>query len=118
MADLINSLSFSHFKVPLPEVLEDARHGDHTHFELITTTVNLSSGVSGTGYTYTGGRGGSSIFTMIKDDLAPALKGKDGEEFQNIAIFLERQSQMVCHSFTQKNVVILMEGITFFSQRQ
>lgn len=45
------------FKVPLAEVLVDAKHGDHSHFELITTTITLENGETGTGYTYTGGKG-------------------------------------------------------------
>ena len=39
------------FAVPLAEVLVDAKHGSHTHFELITVTVTLDDGREGTGYT-------------------------------------------------------------------
>ena len=46
------------FRVPLSEVLVDAKHGSHSHFELITVTIRDSDGGEGTGYTYTGGRGG------------------------------------------------------------
>lgn len=65
------------FRVPLAEVLTDAKHGDHTHFELITATVRLDDGREGTGYTYTGGKGGSAILAMIRDDLAPFLLGRE-----------------------------------------
>ncbi len=65
------------FTVPLAEVLSDAKHGDHTHFELITATVHLSDGSEGTGYTYTGGKGGHAILAMIEHDLAPFLIGQD-----------------------------------------
>lgn len=64
------------FHVPLDEVLVDAKHGDHTHFELITVTVTLENGKSGTGYSYTGGKGGAAILAMIRYDLAPMLRGK------------------------------------------
>ena len=64
------------FKLPLKEVLSDAMHGDHTHFELITVTVKLDNGALGTGYTYTGGRGGRAILAMIEYDLIPFLIGK------------------------------------------
>ena len=37
------------YAVPLPEVLSDAKHGDHTHFELITTTVTLDDGTTASG---------------------------------------------------------------------
>lgn len=65
------------FDVPLAEVLTDAKHGDHTHFELVCATVRLADGSSGTGYTYTGGKGGRAIAAMIEHDLAPFLIGKD-----------------------------------------
>jgi len=72
------------FNVPLAEVLTDAKHGDHTHFELITTTITLEDGSEGTGYTYTGGKGGQSIKAMIEHDLAPFIIGKDGTEIESL----------------------------------
>lgn len=66
------------FRVPLDEVLVDAMHGDHTHFELVTATVRLADGSEGMGYTYTGGRGGHAILALIEHDLAPFLIGRDG----------------------------------------
>ncbi|RLJ40983.1 L-alanine-DL-glutamate epimerase-like enolase superfamily enzyme [Litoreibacter meonggei] len=65
------------FRIPLSEVLSDAKHGDHTHFELITATITLDDGSTGTGYTYTGGWGGHAIVAMIQHDLSPYLLGKD-----------------------------------------
>lgn len=72
------------FDVPLAEVLSDAKHGDHTHFELITATVSLSDGSQGTGYTYTGGKGGRAIAAMIEHDLAPFLIGKDATDVESL----------------------------------
>ena len=77
------------YAVPLPEVLCDAKHGDHTHFELVTVTVALENGCRGTGYTYTGGKGGRAIHAMVKYDLAPALIGKDGSDIEEIYDFME-----------------------------
>ncbi len=78
----IQSVDVQLFNVPLDEVLTDAKHGDHTHFELITATVTLSDGSKGTGYTYTGGRGGRAIEALIKHDLAPFIIGKDGSQVE------------------------------------
>ena len=78
----ITDIICRHFRIPLAEVLSDAKHGDHTHFELITATVTTSDGLSGTGYTYTGGRGGSAIAAMIRDDLAPLLTGGSALEVE------------------------------------
>jgi len=65
------------FQIPLSEVLSDARHGDHTHFELVTVTITLDDGNVGTGYTYTGGKGGHAIRAMVEHDLSPMLTGQD-----------------------------------------
>ena len=72
------------FTVPLPEVLADAKHGDHTHFELITATIHLNDGTEGTGYTYTGGRGGQAILAMIRQDLVPFLEGRDPRDVETL----------------------------------
>jgi len=77
------------FQVPLPEVLSDAKHGDHFFFELVTTTITLENGLVGTGYTYTGGKGGYAIKAMIEHDLAPAIMGKDGADIDGIYDFME-----------------------------
>ncbi|MCF7352985.1 mandelate racemase/muconate lactonizing enzyme family protein [Vibrio sp. CK2-1] len=77
------------FHVPLAEVLTDAKHGDHTHFELITTTITLEDGSQGTGYTYTGGKGGFAIKAMIDHDLAEVLQGKDACNIEDIFDFME-----------------------------
>ncbi len=75
---IISSVDVQLFHVPLSEVLVDAKHGDHTHFELITATVTLADGAKGTGYCYTGGKGGYAIRAMLEHDLAPMLIGRDG----------------------------------------
>lgn len=72
------------FNVPLDEVLVDAKHGDHTHFQLVTATVTLEDGQSGTGYTYTGGKGGHAIKAMIDHDLAPFLIGQAAEAVEEL----------------------------------
>ncbi|GGB10859.1 mandelate racemase/muconate lactonizing enzyme family protein [Agarivorans gilvus] len=72
------------FKVPLAEILSDAKHGDHDHFELITCTITLEDGSSGTGYTYTGGKGGYAIKAMLDHDLRPMLLGKDASAIEDI----------------------------------
>ncbi len=82
MMSRIVDVSAKLFRVPLAEVLSDAKHGDHTHFELITVTVRLEDGSEGTGYTYTGGKGGAAIFAMVRHDLKPFLLGEDAEEVE------------------------------------
>ncbi|WP_371742253.1 mandelate racemase/muconate lactonizing enzyme family protein [Aestuariibacter sp. A3R04] len=78
-ASAIKDVSVNYYLVPLPEVLSDAKHGDHTHFELITCTITCADGTTGTGYTYTGGKGGQAIYSLIKHDLTPFLNQKNAD---------------------------------------
>ena len=80
----ITDVRIRRFEVPLAEVLTDAKHGDHTHFELITATVSTADGFEGTGYTYTGGKGGRAIEAMAAHDLAPFLKGQDDADVEGL----------------------------------
>ena len=78
----IDAIETRLYNVPLAEVLVDAKHGAHTYFELICATVHLSDGSTGTGYSYTGGRGGQSVAAMIRHDLTPFLLGRDGADVE------------------------------------
>ena len=80
----IKSVKARLFQVPLPEVVADAKHGDHTHFDIITTTVELEDGSIGTGYTNTGGRGGHAVRSLIEYDLAPTITGLDGDSPETV----------------------------------
>ncbi len=84
----VSNVEIQLFQVPLPETLSDAKHGDHTHFELITATIRLEDGSEGTGYTYTGGKGGYAIKAMIEHDLAPAILGMDASDVESIYDFM------------------------------
>lgn len=80
----IKSVNNRIYRIPLSEALEDAKHGIHTHFELVTVTIQLEDGSEGTGYTYTGGRGGMSIKAMLDADIKPFLLEKDPTEVELI----------------------------------
>jgi L-alanine-DL-glutamate epimerase-like enolase superfamily enzyme len=89
MSTTISKIQTRLFTVPLPEVMSDAKHGDHYHFELVTVTITLKDGTEGTGYTYTGGKGGHAIKAMIEHDFTSVLTGKDGADIEGIYDFLE-----------------------------
>ncbi|MEP4249874.1 mandelate racemase/muconate lactonizing enzyme family protein [Tateyamaria sp.] len=78
----ITSVTARLFAVPLDEVLVDAKHGDHSHFHLVTATITLEDGRTGTGYTYNGGRGGHATAAMITHDLAPFLIAQDASNVE------------------------------------
>ena len=83
------------FRVPLKEVLSDAIHGDHTHFELVTATVSTGDGATGTGYCYTGGWGGHAIRAMIQHDLSPYLLGRDAGDIEALNAGMNRHIHYV-----------------------
>lgn len=89
METTIKQIDTQLFQVPLKEVLSDAKHGDHFFFELVTVTITLENGLEGTGYTYTGGKGGHAIKAMVEHDLSPALLGKDGAAIEALYDFME-----------------------------
>ena len=76
----IQSVEARLFAVPLAEVLYDAKHGDHTHFELITATIRLDDGTEGTGYTYTGGRVGQAIRRLTNADAVTTTTSDEGSK--------------------------------------
>ena len=73
----IRSVLVEHYNIPLAEVLSDAKHGDHTHFEVVVMHITTSDGYEGIGYTYTGGKGGRAIFSLLRDEIKPFILGKD-----------------------------------------
>ncbi|GAB4225663.1 MAG: mandelate racemase/muconate lactonizing enzyme family protein [Kiloniellaceae bacterium] len=84
----IRAVECALFAIPLAETLSDARHGDHTHFELITVRVACDDGREGTGYCYTGGRGGQAVHAVVVHDLAPVLIGQDAAAVDDLYDFM------------------------------
>jgi L-alanine-DL-glutamate epimerase-like enolase superfamily enzyme len=80
----IADVAADHYRIPLPQVLSDATHGDITHFELVTVRVRSSDGAEGLGYTYTVGAGAAAIRSLITRDLAPGLLGEDEERVEQL----------------------------------
>ena len=84
----IQSIDTDLFQIPLAEVLTDAKHGDHSHFEVITVRIGLSDGREGEGYSYTGGRGGHGVHAVVKHDLAPLLHGREADDVEGLFNFM------------------------------
>jgi L-alanine-DL-glutamate epimerase-like enolase superfamily enzyme len=58
-------------------VLSDATHGEIRAFQLVTVRLRDSDGAEGLGYTYTVGRGGAAVGSLISRDMGPLLIGED-----------------------------------------
>lgn len=78
----IASVEVGFYRIPLPVVLSDSTHGEMSAFELITVRVRDAGGAEGVGYTYTVGKGGGAVASLIARDLAPLLKGRDADRIE------------------------------------
>ncbi|MBT6138759.1 MAG: mandelate racemase/muconate lactonizing enzyme family protein [Rhodospirillaceae bacterium] len=80
----IKCISTDHYRIPLPVVLSDSTHGEISAFELVCVRITDTDGVTGSGYTYTVGRGGAAIHALIERDMAPDLIGRDADRIEAI----------------------------------
>ena len=65
----IASLDVSQYRLPLDPPLTDATHGAMSIFEVIIVDIRTEDGATGSGYTYTAGRAGGAVRSLIEDDF-------------------------------------------------
>ena len=75
----IASLQACAYRLPLPTVLTDSTHGTMLDFELVTARVRDAEGAEGTGYTFTVGRNGRAVLSVLRDEVAEIVAGVDAE---------------------------------------
>jgi L-alanine-DL-glutamate epimerase-like enolase superfamily enzyme len=75
---MIEKIETAYYRLPLA-ASGDAGHGAIDVEELITVKL-YADGLTGHGYAYTIGRGGRAIKSLIDDDLAPMLIGRDAAD--------------------------------------
>ena len=80
----IQSIRADHYKVPLPVVLTDSTHGEMREFDLVAVRIADGDGAEGVGYTYTVGRGGAAIRTLVAHDMAGDLVGADATRIASL----------------------------------
>ncbi|MBD0358900.1 MAG: mandelate racemase/muconate lactonizing enzyme family protein, partial [Rubrobacter sp.] len=78
----IERIETAYYRLPL-EPMGDAGHGAIDTEELITLTLH-AEGLAGHGYSYTIGRGGRAVRTLIDEDLTPLLLGEDAGDIQGL----------------------------------
>lgn len=79
---LIQCVDVKHYLLPLSHPMTDATHGVHTNFELVLVRIKSDCGLTGIGYTYTIGRGGAAIRSLIERDLTPMLLHADAQRIE------------------------------------
>ena len=67
----------------IPKVVRTDAIQAFTKQETPIVRITTDDGIVGTGYAYTVGTGGSAVIAMIRDDLAPALIGRDAQLWSN-----------------------------------
>lgn len=78
----IETVDVEHYRVPLPIPLSDSTHGVISHFDLVVVRIRDTDGADGFGYTYTVGRGGDAIRSLVANELKPAILGEDADAIE------------------------------------
>jgi L-alanine-DL-glutamate epimerase-like enolase superfamily enzyme len=78
----IASLETGFYRVPLPEVLTDSTHGVMRDFELVTVRVRDADGADGVGYTFTVGRNGGAIHSVLAREILEIAGGLDADRIE------------------------------------
>ncbi|MET0744171.1 MAG: mandelate racemase/muconate lactonizing enzyme family protein [Microvirga sp.] len=80
----ITSIEPGFYRIPLPSVLTDSMHGEMRAFELNTVRIRDADGAEGTGYTFTVGRNGAAIDTVLARELPEIMAGEEADEVERL----------------------------------
>ncbi|MFL5022746.1 MAG: mandelate racemase/muconate lactonizing enzyme family protein [Microvirga sp.] len=80
----ITSIEPGFYRIPLPTVLTDSMHGEMRAFELNTVRIRDADGVEGVGYTFTVGRNGAAIDTILARELPEIMDGEEADEIERL----------------------------------
>lgn len=75
----IGAVNAGHYRIPLDIALTDSTHGVMTAFEIVTVRVTDTDGIEGVGYTYTTGRNGGAVHSVIAREIAEIVQGEDAD---------------------------------------
>jgi L-alanine-DL-glutamate epimerase-like enolase superfamily enzyme len=71
------------YRIPPPIRIQDAIQRV-AHWEWVITTVRTDAGLTGTGFAYTGGLGGSAIRELLATYVRPLLRGQDPRDVERV----------------------------------
>jgi L-alanine-DL-glutamate epimerase-like enolase superfamily enzyme len=80
----IDRILTGYYRVPLPTVLTDSMHGVMKDFEINTIRVRDRDGTEGVGYTFTVGRNGAAIDTVLARELPEIMQGEDAGAIERL----------------------------------
>ena len=80
----ITSIEPGFYRIPLPTVLTDSMHGEMRAFELNTVRIRDADGAEGVGYTFTVGRNGAAIDTILAREPPQIMDGEEADEIERL----------------------------------
>ena len=80
----ITSIEPRFYRIPLPTVLTDSMHGEMRAFELNTVRIRDADGAEGVGYTFTVGRNGAAIDTVLARELPEIMDREEADEIERL----------------------------------
>jgi L-alanine-DL-glutamate epimerase-like enolase superfamily enzyme len=80
----IAHLESGHYRIPLPVVLTDSTHGEMKAFELNTIRVRDIDGAEGVGYTFTVGRNGGAVASILSQEVPEIVAGEDADAIERL----------------------------------
>src|ERR1700709_1009955 len=80
----ITAVDAGHFRIPLDVALSDSTHGLMAAFELVTVRVRDADGAEGIGYTYTTGRSGAAIHSILVREISEIAVGEDADRIEHL----------------------------------
>jgi L-alanine-DL-glutamate epimerase-like enolase superfamily enzyme len=78
----LTSIEPGFYRIPLPVVLTDSTHGEMRAFELNTVRLRDADGAEGTGYTFTVGRNGGAIDSVLTREITELMAGEDADAIE------------------------------------
>ena len=79
----ITSIETKLYRVPPTIQISDAIQSI-SHWEWIVTTIRTDAGITGTGWSYTVGMGGTAVRALIDDYLSVLLLGQDARDIERL----------------------------------
>ncbi|KLK89707.1 uroporphyrinogen decarboxylase [Microvirga vignae] len=80
----ITSIEPGFYRIPLPTILTDSMHGEMRAFELNTVRIRDADGAEGVGYTFTVGRNGAAIDTILTREFPEIMDGEEADEIERL----------------------------------
>ena len=80
----LTSIEPGFYRIPLPVVLTDSTHGEMRAFELNTVRLRDADGAEGTGYTFTVGRNGGAIDSVLTREITELMAGEDADAIERL----------------------------------